>query len=325
MDPLIIHHVIRHRLSRIETNNFQDKSGCSINGFRSFLFEEGIVQNLDDMERLIYYLGAIQDYRGFPIQSEIRYFENFPLSDEILKMKNVQFFFGNQSKPIHKLVSPEPHFIEEERNLIENHFSYLESDYNTDDIEDWKCFQMDSEGHLVSLRSDFNSNFQLSNESIEHLSNFPHLKKLYMDVRYGEESIKEENVTNFSLLSNLVNLTMSCNQALLDYEFFKDLGLFTNLLYLEIRGCYSFENYQFDNFPFSNIYIYFLLVHTILPPSFSNLSNLAYLRLSGIAFQGFGLKKNSLFILFNHFIFKNRRGIFILFPKYDKIDKSYSG
>ena len=65
MDPLIIHHVIRHPLSRIETNNFQDKSGCSINGIRSFLFEEGIVEDLDDMETLIKNL-TIQDYRGYP-------------------------------------------------------------------------------------------------------------------------------------------------------------------------------------------------------------------------------------------------------------------
>ena len=109
MDPLIIHHVIRHPLSRIGTNDFQDKSGCSINGFRSFLFEEGIVQNLDDLEDLISSSGTIQDYRGYPIESLVDDFENFPLSDEILRMKNVRFDFFPPSKPIHKLVSPEPY------------------------------------------------------------------------------------------------------------------------------------------------------------------------------------------------------------------------
>jgi len=127
MDPLIIHHVIRHPLSRIKTNNFQDKSGCSINGFRSFLFDEGIVQNLDDMERMINKEFTIQDYRGYPIIFVIDNFKNFPLSDEILRMKNVRFSFFRSIKPIHKLVSPEPHFIEEDRNLLENHFSYLQS------------------------------------------------------------------------------------------------------------------------------------------------------------------------------------------------------
>jgi len=55
-----------------------------------------------------------------------------------------------------------------------------------------------------------------------------------------------------------------------------------------------FENYQFDKFPFPIIYFIFLLGLIILPPSFSNLSNLACLCLTRITFQGF--KKNSLFI-----------------------------
>jgi len=152
MDPLNIHHVIRHRLSRIETNNFQDKSGCSINGFRSFLFEEGIVEDLDGVEGLAKSPYIMQDYRGYPLQLIIYDFDSFPLSDEILRMKNVRFIFQYQSKPNHKLVSPEPHFVEEERNLIENHLSYLGPSYKTDDIEEWNCFQMDNEGHLVSLR-----------------------------------------------------------------------------------------------------------------------------------------------------------------------------
>ena len=129
MDPLIIHHVIRHPLSRIGTSNFQDKSGCSINGIRSFLFEKGIVRDLDGMEKLIRSPLNIQDYRGNSIQLDIRGFTNFPLSDEILMMKNVNFLFNPQLKPIHKLVSPEPHFVEEERNLIENHFPYLGESY----------------------------------------------------------------------------------------------------------------------------------------------------------------------------------------------------
>jgi len=233
MDPLTIHHVIRHRLSRIETNNFQDKSGCSINGIRSFLFEQGIVQNLDDIERLMND-AMIQDYRGYPIHLEIYFFNNYPLSDEILRMKNVRFIFQNQSKPIHKLVSPEPYFVEEERNLIKNHFSYLGSSYRTDDIEDWRCFEMDNEGHLVSITSD---NFQFSNESIEHLSNFPHLKRLSIDIM---EDVFNENVTNFSLLSNLRKLEVFFQNQFKDPEF-QDLGLFTNLLSLDLSSGHSFK------------------------------------------------------------------------------------
>jgi len=235
MDPLNIHHVIRHPLSRIETNNFQDKSGCSINGIRSFLFEEGIVQDLDNMERIINDYDTLQDYRGFPIQLGIDDFHNYPLSDEILRMKNVRFNFENQSKPIHKLVSPEPHFVEEERNLIENHFSYLGSRYERDDIEEWKCFEMDCDGHLVSMKSYFETRFQFSNESIEHLSNFPHLRNLDTF-----SSTIKESVTNFSLLSNLRKLSIICGGKGDDPELFKDLGLFSNLLYLVLGTHFGF-------------------------------------------------------------------------------------
>jgi len=233
MDPFNIHHVLRHRLSRIEINNFQDKSGCSINGFRSFLFDEGIVRDLDDMERLVCNHDLIHDYRGYPLRLRINNFKDFPLSDEILRMKYVRFYFEDQSKPIHKLVSPEPHFVEEERNLIENNFNYLGYSYfKVDDIEEWQCFEMDNEGHLVSLyMNSFQTSMPLTNESIEHLSNFPHLKNLYINVRINEE----ENTTNFNLLSNLRKLSMTFETEFEDLEFFKDLGLFSNLLSLNVQ------------------------------------------------------------------------------------------
>jgi len=125
----------------------------------------------------------------------------------------------------HKLVSPEPHFVEEERNLIENHFKHLGYDYKTDDIEDWKCFEMDCEGHLVSINS---SNFHLSNESIEHLSNFPHLRKFKIIIK----QLPEEQVINFSILSNLRKLEITFERFEKDPELLQDLGLFSNLLCL---------------------------------------------------------------------------------------------
>jgi len=235
MEMQDIHHVIRHPLSRIKTNNFQDKSGCSINGFRSFLFEEEIVENFDDVEQLTNRYNTFQDYRGYPINLWIDDFENYPLSDEILRMKNVRFDFEDQPKPIHKLVSPEPHFVEEERDLIENHFKYLGSSYETEDIEEWECFEMDNVGHLVSLRS-YDVDFQLSNESIEHLSNFPHLNYLFISC---STSIKE-SVKNLSLLSNLMFLSICFDREFEDPELLKDLGLFSNLLYLDLFTLYSF-------------------------------------------------------------------------------------
>jgi len=238
MDPLNIHHVIRHWLSRIETNNFQDKSGCSINGIRSFLFEQEIVENLDDMEMIRCNYYTLQDYRGYPIQLGIYGFNNFPLSDEILRMKNVQFVFPGQSKPIHKLVSPEPHFVEEERNLIENHFNYLREEYESENIEVWGCFEMDNEGHLVSMRriSPYQSKFQLSNESIEHLSNFPYLRNL----KIWSSTKINQSVTNLSHLSNLRKLSIDYEREFDDPELFKDLGLFSNLLYLDLSSLHGF-------------------------------------------------------------------------------------
>jgi len=261
MDPLIIHHVIRHRLSRIETNNFQDKSGCSINGIRSFLFEEGIVRDLDDIANQLDSSDHICDYRGYPIKLWINNYDNFPLSDEIFRMKNVNFYFGNQSKPIHKLVSPEPHFVEEERNLLENHFSYLGSSYESDDVEEWECFEMDNEGHLVSLNSSqisrYQINFRLSNEKIEHLSNFPHLRKLET---FTSTSINQ-SVTNFSLLSNLVDLSIDFEDEFQAPESLQDLGLFSNLLILSIGNSYFSSNALFfDIFPF--LYYIFIFIRS---------------------------------------------------------------
>ena len=233
MDPLNIHHVIRHRLSRIETNNFQDKSGCSINGFRSFLFEQGIVRNLDEMEKLINNYETIQDYRGYPFRPLIRYNSHNPvLSDEILRMKNVRFIFQDQRKPIHKLVSPEPHFVEEERNLIDKYLFYFKTGGNKDNFEDWECFEMDCEGHLVSILTPHLANFQLTNESIEHLSNFPHLRNLQIHSIRSSSWDYDANVANLSLLSNLKQLSLSYESNIKATELFQNLGLFSNLLYL---------------------------------------------------------------------------------------------
>jgi len=174
------------------------------------------------------------DYRGYPSELRLKDFNNFPLSDEILRMKNVRFYFFNQFKPIHKLVSPEPHFVEEERNLIENHLSHLGSSYETEDIEEWSCFEMDHEGHLVSIKA-FKTNFQLSNESIEHLSNFPHLTKLSICID------KNTNAANFSLLSILKSLSMIIEAGYPNPEVLQDLGLFSNLLFLRITSIKSYS------------------------------------------------------------------------------------
>ena len=106
--------------------------------------------------------------------------------------------------------------------------------YESENIEDWESCGMDNEGHLVSIKS---RKFQLSNETIEHLSNFPRLLHLSMDIRYEEEKC----VTNFSLLANLRKLTLiirkefEYQELFKDPELLKDLGLFSNLIALSIE------------------------------------------------------------------------------------------
>jgi len=170
---------------------------------------------------------AIRDYRGYPFRFNFDKLDKYPLSDEILRMKNVSILFQHQNLPIHKLVYPDLRFVEEDRNLIENHFSYLGSSVEGN-IEEWECFQMDCEGHLVSMIP--KSNFHLSNESIEHLSNFPCLRSLSI-YKYSENN---QYMTNLSLLSNLKKLSMSFGKGIHDPEFFKDLGLFSNLISLKL-------------------------------------------------------------------------------------------
>ena len=225
---------------------------------------------------------TIQDYRGYPIQIDICNFQKFPLSDEILRMKNVQFFFQYQPKPNHKLVSPEPHFVEEERNLLETYFKYIKSS-RYKGVEEQKCFEMDSEGHLVTMNS-FQTAFQLSNESIEHLSNFPHLRNL--DIRPLSVVGLFENVTNFSILSTLRMLSITFQLNLNGPALFKDLGLFTNLRFLFLKNKEN-PSFYFDKFDYFFLIILTWVVDVFIPPSFSNLTNLVYFYSSRFFFRGF--------------------------------------
>ena len=110
------------------------------------------------------------------------------------------------------------------------------SECKSDDVDDWDCFQMNCEGHLISIISSWESVFQLSNESIEHLSNFPHLRNI--DFYIENKIAEEEDVTNLSLLSDLRRFYIS-NRKFVDPDFLKDLGLFSNLLSLEIKNYYD--------------------------------------------------------------------------------------
>jgi len=149
---------------------------------------------------------------------------------------------------------------QEERNLIENHFKYLgSSHFKGDNIEDWDCFKMDCEGHLVSMKHNSRSRIKLSNESIEHLSNFPHLRNL----KFLFTTRINQSLTSLSLLSNLDDLSINVERDFqqpelsedLPTELLKDLGLFSNLLSLYIYSYNGFENYKFDIFP-SLLYIF---------------------------------------------------------------------
>jgi len=123
----------------------------------------------------------------------------------------------------------------------------LGSCYEADDIEEWKCFEMDCGGHLVSLIPE--AGIQLSNETIEHLSNFPHLRNFILSVEFEND----DDVINFSLLSNMRNLSMSFERRFEDPELFQDLGLFSNLIVLDF-----FNDDDHGLIFFFNFYINFI-------------------------------------------------------------------
>ena len=133
--------------------------------------------------------------------------------------------------------------------------------------------------------------YQTFNYKINQL-NLPHLRNIQISFIHDNE---EELITSFSLLSNLRSLSIWYRQEIQDPEFFKDLGMFSNLVSLYLCSNYGLK---VTNFLFL-IYLIICIDSRVIPASFSNLSHLANLWLASITFQGY--EKNSLFILLVNF------------------------
>ena len=72
---------------------YEDKNGCSKNGYREFLFEYGIVESREDIETKILYCMIFFDYKGVPYYIYVLQSARFILlpSDIIFNWK-ISFF-----------------------------------------------------------------------------------------------------------------------------------------------------------------------------------------------------------------------------------------
>ena len=224
MDPLNIHHVIRHRLSRIETNHFQDKSGCSINGFRSFLFEDRIFEAESDIYSFISDQILKVDSRGCPIHIMIMNDRSFDFSHDILQMRSCQFSYGARvaEKPLSE--NTQTNNQSQFQSLL-NLFSLIWNvKKNSDDDTEVmmkrvsrKVSKMDqmfiSNGHLLGIILD-SSYFVLKPTIFSILSTFPYLRNLElriieMNVVTQQNEEQEEKEETISFLEQLSILSIS--------------------------------------------------------------------------------------------------------------------
>jgi len=110
---LFLHHLITHRLSRIETCDYQDKEGCSLNGSNEFLKEIGILRCYS----LDYF---IFDSRG--VIFDIEYGETSHHSQEFDKtMLNFKQFVG--------IVRSTISIVEEERKHFKAVLKFLDPSF----------------------------------------------------------------------------------------------------------------------------------------------------------------------------------------------------
>ena len=97
-----LHHLITHRLSRIETCDYQDKRGCSLNGSNEFLKETGYL-HYNGIHSIIF------DSRGVVVSLENG--NNFDQSQELDEtMLNFKQFIGKVRSTIS--------IVEEERETL---------------------------------------------------------------------------------------------------------------------------------------------------------------------------------------------------------------
>ena len=279
---LDVHHVIYHPLSRILSDNYQDKDGCSRNGFLEFLFDD-LFDSFEDYYHdwwldLYGYSDLYFDYRGCPYKIQLKMDQLNDLPSSILDIKSCFFtknhkgskedkienirksaiLNGDQDLPfiVHMLETGNiPHGYNKE---FINHPLYKWIGYDFSEI-------LFNSGHIISLYNKWLEacNFRTLSDSL------PYLKHLSVSIcedskayRYGQESF----VGLIRVLTSLVSLEISSiynpDNVLNPQEIYDEIGYLTNLRDLTIENC-NIHSWKFFS-------------------CFSNLTKLSSLKLSDL-------------------------------------------
>ena len=222
-----IYHIYKHPLSILIHLKYQDKDGCSRNGFLQFLFTFSIAlhrQDLRDLESL-YNIGY--DHRGCMIflKLERRWVED--LSPIVLEMKNVSFDFN-----FHKSCDV-PTVDEEEMNVLDQALSFV-----FDEKDQW-CLNhpfsavngfndvVVSNGHVITLNyeGEMMEDHFLFNSLLPAL---PHLKSLFLHLAPISDynTIFDQKFEGITLLQSMSEVTSLSSLSLQFRDVKSDITLF---------------------------------------------------------------------------------------------------
>jgi len=306
ISPQDISHVLKHPLSILIHLQYQDAIGCSINGWREFLYSVGIV---DSDQKLWSFVHSyfFQDERGCPIYMKLLPdipAQQIPVS--ILNFKKCSVRFNkNPSIPGEGLdYELQSYFIdEEERKLIMNLIDHC----NTDSIDGRMIVDRFPQkitefslvhNHITAFHPDA-MEFNVDSDFFDSLSQLPFLRFVNLDISEIVDD-KENLIQPIQQLTQVSGLRFNFTNKENNESLHHDLnGLvdcignpqLTNITLLHFG--IPFQSFSSSSslmiLPYiPNIYIGFGISNPYLESdALSNLVNLNYLRFEGIEFDGF--------------------------------------
>jgi len=244
------HHAIWHALSRIQTRGFQDVVGCSINGYRRFLFESKIVRDEDEFF-VMFYKYFIYDHRGCIMYMHIEKLFEEELPIEILKIRNLCFRLEYRpivSLPIDgnevEIILQTCGYCTDAKILMD----WKEGEEESRDVSKWDGVNC-SNGHVLCFRPQ-NLPFHITDEFLHLLSLLPYLRYIFLNVDDLTLN-QEEKLENLSLLRNLSSLRLDFNGSFTHLDFLEDLSIISNLRLLRIDSRrpsgFSFIQFRLEN------------------------------------------------------------------------------
>jgi len=225
-----INHIYKHPLSILIHQKFQDKDGCSRNGSREFLFEVGLVTKEEDSDPLFISRWSVSlDYRGVCYFIFSRYDSGPEKVNDFMKMALNWKTCYIRNSPIQLSLS------ESERETI----NLIEKISNLGNLYFKRLGYVTFLDHVISLEIlgsmtivTFDDHF------ISTLSQLPYLNNLSVAIKRISP-----NLSQFSLLSNLISLNLDFQETPMDdkrcLDFFSDFSAFKVLRQLNITGCHN--------------------------------------------------------------------------------------